>query len=97
LVLAFMGDPAFKQARAIARELRQQGYNCCLDFAGGSLKSQLRLANKLNAVHVLIIGEDELARESYKIKRLEDSKQWDVTMPELIDYLQSRSPVKQSK
>jgi histidyl-tRNA synthetase len=94
--LAFMGEPAFKKARAIACELRQQGYNCYLDFAAGSLRSQLRLANKLNAAHVLIIGEDELARESYTIKRLVDSRQWEVTMPELISYLQSQASVKQN-
>jgi histidyl-tRNA synthetase len=97
LFLVVMGEPAFIKARAIARELRQQGYNCYLDFAGGSLKSQLRLANKLNAAHVLIIGEDELARESYTIKRLEDSHQWEVTMPELIGYLQSRASAKQNE
>jgi histidyl-tRNA synthetase len=96
LFLAFMGEPAFKKARAIARELRRQGYNCYLDFVGGSLKSQLRLANKLKSAHVLIIGEDELARESYTIKRLEDSRQWDVNMLELIVYLRSRASEKKT-
>lgn len=97
LFLAFLGEPAFKRARAIARELRRQGYSCYLDFAGGSLKSQLRFANKLNAAHVLIIGEDELARESYTIKRLEDSRQWEVTMSELTGYLQSRIAAKNTE
>jgi histidyl-tRNA synthetase len=40
---------------------------------------------------VLIIGEDELARERYSIKRLQDAKQWDITFPELSAYLQSRT------
>ncbi len=90
LFMIFMGDPAFKRALEIARSLRKQGHNCYLDFSEGSLKSQMRLANKLRAEHVLIIGENELARDKYSIKKLDDSKQWDVTLPELVEYLGSR-------
>jgi len=88
--LAYLGEPAFKRALFLARRLRQEGHTCYLDFSGGSLKSQLRLANRLKAEHVLIVGEDELAREQYTVKRLKDSKQWDVTLSELAGYLQSR-------
>jgi histidyl-tRNA synthetase len=88
LFLAFMGEPAFKKALDIARALRHGGHKCYVDFAEGSLKSQMRLANRLNAEHVLIIGENELARERFTIKRLKDSQQWEVTLPELIEYLE---------
>ena len=44
----------------------------------------MRLANKLRAEHVLIIGDNELAREKYSIKKLEDSQQWEIAVPELI-------------
>jgi histidyl-tRNA synthetase len=89
--LAYLGQAAFRRALVLARKLRHQGHGCYLDFSGGSLKSQMRLANKLGAEHVLIIGEDELARERYSIKRLQDAKQWDITFPELSAYLQSRT------
>jgi len=91
LFLAYMGEAAFKKAIEVTRELRHQGYICCLDFSEGRLKNQMRLANKLGAEHVLIIGEDELERGRYSIKRLEDSHQWEVTLPELSSYLKSRS------
>jgi histidyl-tRNA synthetase len=90
LFLVSMGSPAFKKALEIARSLRKQGHSCYLDFSEGSLKSQMRLANRLRAEHVLIIGDDELARDKYSIKKLDDSKQWDVTLPELIEYLGSQ-------
>lgn len=89
LFLVFMGEPAFVRTLEIARSLRRRGHRCDLDFSGGSIKSQMRLANKFGAEHVLIIGEDELAQDRYSIKRLEDSKQWHVTLPELIEYLAS--------
>ncbi len=92
LFLVFMGEPAFSRAQEIARSLRKRGHSCYVDFSDGSLKSQMRLANRIEAEHVLIIGEDELARGKYAIKKLEDSKQWDVTLPELIEYLELRKP-----
>jgi histidyl-tRNA synthetase len=87
LFLAFMGALAFGKALEIARTLRHLGHKCYVDFAEGSLKSQMRLANKLKAEHVLIIGENELARERYALKRLADSQQWDVSISELAEYL----------
>jgi histidyl-tRNA synthetase len=52
----------------------------------------MRLANRINARHVLIIGENELTKERYPIKRLTDSQQWEVSMDELISYLRSQNP-----
>jgi histidyl-tRNA synthetase len=89
LFLAYMGEAAFKKALEIARYLRHLGHNCYLDFSQGSLKSQMRLANKLRAEHVLILGESELAQGRYSIKKLEDSRQWEMTLTELVDYLKS--------
>jgi histidyl-tRNA synthetase len=90
LFLAYMGEAAFQKALEIARTLRHQGHACYLDFSEGRLKNQMRLADKIGAEHVLIVGEEELARERYSIKRLSDSRQWEVTLPELVDYLNSR-------
>jgi histidyl-tRNA synthetase len=91
LFLAHMGQAAFKKSLEIARDLRRQGHSCYLDFSAGTLKSQMRLANKLGARHVLIIGEDELSRGVYSIKRLEDSRQWEIALPEVSGYLRSRT------
>jgi histidyl-tRNA synthetase len=87
IFLAYMGDRAFRQALAVARSLRSQGRSCYFDFDGGSLKSQMRMANKVNAPYVLIIGEEELSKGVFKLKRLEDSAQWDVRMEELPSFL----------
>jgi len=91
LFLAYMGEAAFRKALEIARRLRRRGYSCQLDFEGGSLKRQMRLANKLNAGHVLMLGDNELAREKYSIKRMKDSEQWEVTLPELESYLAAKT------
>jgi histidyl-tRNA synthetase len=90
LFLAYLGEAAFRHAISVARALRRRGWLCHLEFDGGSLKSQMRLANKLRAHHVVIIGDEELAQGKYPIKRLQDSKQWETTIPELDNYLESQ-------
>lgn len=89
LFLAYLGEPAFGRALSIARSLRRQGLRCHVDFSNASLKSQLRLANKLSARHVLILGDSEIARDVYQIRRMEDSRQWDISPAELGSYLTS--------
>jgi len=87
LYLAHLGDEAFSKARFIARILRKKGFSCHLEFNGGSLKSQMRMANRTGARAVLIIGADELARDRYSIKRMEDSSQQEVALSEIEGYL----------
>ncbi len=89
IFLAYIGEAAFERALAIARTLRNEGIAVHLEFGGGSLKSQMRMANKLEADHVLMIGDDELAREKYPIRRMHDSRQWSLSLTELSSYLRT--------
>jgi histidyl-tRNA synthetase len=91
LFLAHMGAAAFTKSLEIARNLRRQGHSCYLDYSSSTLKSQMRLANKVGATHVLIIGDNELERGIYSIKRLEDSHQWAIAFSEISNYLKSRA------
>ena len=92
LYLAYLGDVAFRKALGIARSFRHQGVACYLDPGGGSLKSQMRQANRVGAQSVLIVGEDELARNRFPLKRMEDSTQREVTLEELEECMRSHSP-----
>lgn len=90
LFLAYLGDGAFRKALSLGRLLRHKGFSCHFEFTGGSLKSQLREANCLGASSVLIIGEEELARGRYILKRMEDSSQSEVSLESLVEYLEER-------
>jgi histidyl-tRNA synthetase len=87
IYLAHLGDEAFAKARSIARMLRKKGFSCHLEFIGGSLKSQMRLADRTGARSVLIIGADELARDRYPVRQMADSSQQEVSLSEIEDYL----------
>ena len=63
------------------------GVRVFIDTAKGSLKSQLRQANKQGAQAVVIIGDDELARGEVTIKNMTAGTQAAVKMSEAGDYL----------
>jgi histidyl-tRNA synthetase len=88
LFLAHMGEAAFRKAISIARALRREGFRCHLEF-GGSLKSQMRQANRLSAGHALIIGENELAKDLYTIRRMDTSDQEEISSAGIAGYLRS--------
>jgi histidyl-tRNA synthetase len=58
--IAPLGEAAFDYATLLARRLRSAGKRLYLDFDARSLKSQMRLADKLKAKSVVIIGDEEL-------------------------------------
>ena len=76
LVLA--GDEARRRGLGIAETLRAQaaGVRLIMDCAGGSLKSQLKRADRSGARLALILGDEELENNGLSVKPLrEDSPQ----------------------
>ncbi|MEM7136604.1 MAG: histidine--tRNA ligase [Myxococcota bacterium] len=58
------------EAALLGRELRDAGLRVESDLRGGSLKSQLRRADKMNAPIAMILGESEVAAGSVQVKNL---------------------------
>ena len=72
--LVMAGEEARRRGLSVAEMLRAQapGVRLSMDCAGGSLKSQLRRADRSGARLALILGEDELATEQLSVKRLRE-------------------------
>lgn len=83
LFIAYLGEAAFHAAMLLARSLREQGAYVALDFEGRSLKSAMRLADKLGARYVAILGEDELAKGEVVLREMASGSQENVPLPEL--------------
>ena len=75
IFLAPLGEKGFKKATLVAQNLRNQGLRCLLDFTPRSLKSAMRLANKLKTQYLLIVGSEELESGKYPLKRMHDGIQ----------------------
>lgn len=68
--IAALGEAPRKRAFLMAQEMRSQGIETDMDYEGKSLKSQMRRADKLAVPHVLILGEDELARGKIQLRHM---------------------------
>jgi histidyl-tRNA synthetase len=90
LFLVPLGETAFARATLLARDLRRQGVECVYDFESRSLKSAMRLANKLQAQYVLIMGERELQIGKFQLKRMSDGEQVVVSETEIVSRIVSK-------
>lgn len=66
--LAPLGAPGDVGAIGMAHALRRDGMRVEVGSGDRSLKSQMRLADKLGATHVLIVGEEELAAGALTVR-----------------------------
>ena len=78
-----LGDKVQTWAFGILAQLRRSGFKAAMDFAGRSMKAQMKQANKANAAFAVIIGEDELASNTVVLKNMHDSTQQKLTTDEL--------------
>ena len=83
-----LGDAPKLKAFESAQNLRAQGIRTELEYAGRSLKAQMKTADKLNAALVLILGEDELARETIVLRNMKKGEQREVPWRELVTVIQ---------
>jgi histidyl-tRNA synthetase len=82
--IAPIGEQAFDRSTLIARKLRNAGKRVYLDFDARSLKSQMRLADKLKAKSVLIIGEEELKTGVFVLRDMATKEQRNINEEELL-------------
>ncbi len=75
---------SFEHATLLARRWSQSGKRVYLDFDARSLKSQMRLADKLMAKSVIIIGEDELKNGMIVLTDMATKEQRNIREEEFI-------------
>jgi histidyl-tRNA synthetase len=83
LSVALIGD-VFARAQIVLSNLREAGINTTVDISGKKLGDQLKNAEKKGLNKVLVIGEDELNSGTYKLKYLEDSREEEADLSQII-------------
>lgn len=78
-------DTAFR----LLQKIRNTGLSADMDYSGGSLKSQMRIANKIGARYTVIVGEEELSRNMVILRNMQTKEQKEVKIDNLIDELSS--------
>ena len=82
-----LGEAAQGPAFQLLTRLRQAGLKAGMDYAGRSMKAQMKQANKAGARFALIIGEDEVKESCVQLKDMGKSEQQKVSFDNIIEKL----------
>jgi histidyl-tRNA synthetase len=88
--LAPLADAALDPALLLQRALRQRGVRVLMDHEGRSFKARMKLADKLGARYVTILGEDEMKRGVWAVRDMAASTQEEVAADRLVAHLEEK-------
>ena len=78
------GDRAEAQALILAQKLRRAGFSVELDLSGSAFKKQFIRADKSGTVACLILGDEEAASQTVKLKWMLSKEQIAIAQTELL-------------
>jgi histidyl-tRNA synthetase len=90
LYVAALGKPALPVAFEWISRLSAAGIPAEMDFAGRSLKSQMKRADRLGAAYVLIVGDAELEKEIAILRNMTTKAQEEIPFEGLLETLSAR-------
>jgi histidyl-tRNA synthetase len=85
--LAMLGEEAHRKGFVLQHQLRRLGITTRMDYADQGLKRQLKLAHRLGAPLVVIMGEDELKSQKIILKDMLRGSQQEVPLEQLTETL----------
>jgi histidyl-tRNA synthetase len=86
---ALLGEEARHQMLPVIMQLREAGLWVEIDYAGGGLKRQMGLSDKIRARHTLIVGENELKSRNGILRNMLTKKQQEIPLSSLSGTLKS--------
>ncbi len=88
--IAALGEKSRQVAFEWSCDLNRTGISTDMEFADKSLKSQMKRANRLNAAHVLIVGENELAGGEIILRNMDTKEQLALPIEGLVKLIRDR-------
>ena len=88
--LAHLGDLGRKKSLALFEKLRSNGIRVAESLSKGSIKSQLKLADKLGIKIVLILGQKEVLENNIIIRDMDSGVQEIIPLDKLIKRLKKK-------
>jgi len=90
LFIAALGKGPQREAFRLSYKLNQAGVRTMIDYAGRSLKAQMRRADKFGARYVLIFGEDELSSGVVILRDMKEKRQEEIPLPFIFEEIVRR-------
>src|SRR5690606_10343135 len=92
LFINFGDKEALFSLKAI-KKLREQGINAELYPDDAKMKKQMAHANKRNIPCVVLVGEEEMASNTYTLKNMVSGEQFKITLQELVSEIKKESKI----
>ncbi len=89
IYIAFLGGVGHCKAVGVARDLRNAGVTCEMDYAEKSLQAQMRRADKLGCTHVIILGDNEVQAGKAQVKDFSKKTQTEISFGDLIQHFKN--------
>ena len=80
LYIASMGEGAHLKASALADVLRTAGLHAEFDVVGRGLRAQMKYADKLGAKYSIVLGDNEIAEGTAKLKNMQTGEQQEISL-----------------
>ena len=87
--IASLGDKAKETSLLLTKSLRQEGLRVEAEYSTKSLKSQLGKADKMRALFVIIVGDNEIAKNSFIIRDMTTKEQIESSREEIPALIKS--------
>jgi histidyl-tRNA synthetase len=85
--IAVIGEKAVSTAVKMVTELRRNDVSAEMEYAGRSLRAQMKTADKINAQNVIFLGEDEISKGIVSVRDMKSGEQEEVSIEQLVGYL----------
>jgi len=86
IVVIPVGDEARAAGFTLTETLRRAEYRVDIGYSG-NMSRRMKRANRLNAAAVVILGEDELARQAATVRHMDTGEQEEVSLASLPEFL----------
>jgi histidyl-tRNA synthetase len=90
VTVSYLGDPAKLAALKLVETLHNEHIGALFTPGDRSLKAQLKMANRVNAMFAVIIGEDEVQAAQATIRDLSKSEQTVVNLADVPAWLKEK-------
>ena len=87
LFVMYVSDTEKKYAASLVQYLRANGYRVDTEYTGRGLKVQFKQADRLNAKYLILLNDEDLAKDEIKIKNNKTKEEELVSVDYLLYYL----------
>jgi len=84
-------DGFMEQANQLASDLRKQGINTASDITNRKVTAQVKTADRQKIPYVLVIGEEEIKSQQFKLKNFKTSKETTVSKNDLANLIKEHT------